>query len=143
MVHVQAGRVIFFADENISEYLARMLDIFDRKNEIRAHADYFDKGTPDAEWMQKVASWSKDVVAICGDGRILKNKAERKVLKECNLMFVHLASGWTRLPWEEQVWKLIKAWPNIREQVSCARFPMLFGVSVNGKVGSRGRISSL
>jgi hypothetical protein len=135
--------VTFFTDENISEYLARMLESFDRKNEIRAHADYFKKGTPDAEWMREVAGWGSDIVAVCGDGRILKNAAERKVLKECNLMFVHLASGWTCLPWEEIAWKFIKAWPSIVKEVCQANHPMLFEVSVNGKISSKGRISSL
>jgi hypothetical protein len=136
--------VIFFTDENISEYLARMLEFFDRKHQIKAHADHFDKGVPDVKWMRGIVEkWGSDVVAICGDGRILTNKAERKVLRECSLMFVHLASGWTRLPWEEQAWKFIKAWPSIVKEVSEANQPMLFQVSVNGKVSPVGRVSSL
>lgn len=135
--------MIFFADENISERLARILDIFDQDNTVRAHGDYFPKGTPDTEWLRAVSSWDDKVVVLCGDGRILKNKAEKSILKECGLMFVHLAAGWPRLPWDEMAWKLIKAWPAIKKEVSDARFPMLFEVTVNGKVLQKGRISSL
>ncbi len=135
--------MIFFTDENISQYLARMLVHFDRKNEIRAHVDYFDPATPDTEWMREIADWGSDVITVCGDGRILKNNAEKKVLKECDLMFVHLARGWTNMPWEQLAWKFIKAWPPIVKEVSQANFPMLFQVSLKGKVTSMGRISSL
>jgi len=135
--------VIYFTDENISEYLAKMLEVFDRENQIKAHTDYFDKGVPDEEWMKGIAKWGSDVVAVCGDGRILKNRAQRKVLKECELMFVHLAPGWTCMPWEDQAWKCIKVWPSIIKEVSQANHPMLFQVSVNGKVSPTGRISSL
>jgi len=126
--------VIFFTDENISKRLAQMLDAFDRENEIRAHAQYFQEGVSDVVWMRAVSSWDDSVAVVCGDGRILKNEAEKRVLKECNLTFVYLASGWTRLPWEQMAWKAIKAWPSIRQEVLRARFPTLFEVSINGKI---------
>lgn len=88
--------MIFFTDENISEHATKILDLFDRNNEVRAHADYFDKGTADTVWLQEIAGWKEKPVVICGDRAILTNKAERKVLKECGLMFVYLASGWTK-----------------------------------------------
>lgn len=135
--------MIFFLDENISEYLARMLGQFDRQNQIRAHIDYFKKGTPDVEWIPAVAGWGKDTVIVGGDGRILKNKAERVVLKECNMTFVLLASGWSNFDWNNLAWKMVKVWPEIVKNVAQARFPMLFDVSTNLKVQSMGRISSL
>ena len=135
--------MIFFTDENISEYLAKMLGHFDRVNEIRAHRDYFEKGTRDVEWIKTVASWGNDTVIIGGDGRILKNRAEKAVLKECDITFVLLASGWLNLDWNNFAWKMIKVWPEIVRSVSQARFPMLFEVSSsNLKVQTIGRISN-
>lgn len=135
--------MILFTDENFSEHLAKMLSYFDRENEIRAHIDYFQKGTKDVEWIPKVASWGKDTIIIGGDGRILKNKAEKAVLKECDITFILLSSGWVNLGWHEMAWKMVKVWPDIIKNVSQARFPTLFEVSPAPKVRTIGRISSL
>jgi len=60
----------------------KMLTIFERKNGIRVHCDYFEPRTPDPEWLKVVASWneSETTVVVCGDGRILKNKVQKRVL---------------------------------------------------------------
>lgn len=147
MVPRQASGVIFFTDENVPENLARILDIFDSNNQVRALVDYLPRGTPDTEWMKEVSRWREDegekVVAVCGDGRILTNKVEKKVLKECELMFVHLAPAWTHLVWEEYVWKLIRAWPSVVKEVSRANYAMLFRLPAKGQMSSMGRISNL
>lgn len=121
-----------------------MLNHFESKHQVRAHLDYFEPGTPDIEWMKKVASWSDDIVVLCGDGRILKNRVERQMLKEYDLMFVHLASGWTNIRWEVFGWKIIKVWPDIVNNVEQAPCPMVFEVAVGGlKVRPLGRTSDL
>ena len=135
--------MIFFTDENISDRLAAILDIFDRKNQICAHKDSFEKGVSDIEWLKKVSSWEEKPVVLCGDIRILKNKAERQVLKECDLMFVYLAGAWMKLGWNEQVWKATKAWPAITKAVGRVRYPSVFEVSINGKVGMVSPINKL
>jgi len=135
--------MIFLIDENISWRLARMLDQFDQEHEVRALRDYFEAGTPDIEWMKVFASRKGDPVAVAGDGRILKNKVERQALKECALMFVCLAPGWMKLPWEVFAWKMVKAWPDIVRNANDARQPTLFEVSTHGKVRVLARISNL
>ena len=134
--------MIFFTDENIPKWAAYMLDIFDRDHNIRASVDYFDEGTKDEEWIRAVARWD-DPVAVCGDGRILKNRAERRVLKECGLMFVFLARGWTNLPWPDYAWKIVKVWPAIVKNVRQVRYPVLFEVTPRLKIQLRCRISDL
>ena len=126
--------MIYFFDENISEYAARMLSLFDRKNTMRPSIDHFPKGTPDLEWIPAVASWDSTVTAICGDPRILRNKAERKILRDCGLMFVYLAPGWTNLAWNELAWKIVKVWPYIAKAVEQSAYPMVFEVTVGMKV---------
>lgn len=138
--------MIFFTDENISKKAAQMLAIFEPKHEVRACKDYFDEGTPDTEWMPAIASWNggQPTVAVCGDGRILKNRVEKRVLKECKLMFVYLAPGWTNLQWPVFAWKIIKVWPDIVRNVKQARYPMVFEVAASSlKIQSGGRISNL
>ena len=72
-----------------------MLASFDRKNDIKAHEDCFEKGTADTEWILEVATWEPKPIIVCGDGRILKNRSEQTALRNANLMFVYLARGWT------------------------------------------------
>lgn len=136
--------MIFFADENISVNAAHILNIFEDKHEVRALEDHFNKGITDIEWMRAVAKWGDPTVALCGDGRILQNKVERSVLKECNLMFVHLAPGWTNLKWSIFCWKIIKAWPDIVKNVEQAIKPMVFQVKVASlKIQSYGPVQDL
>ncbi len=135
--------MIFLADENFPRRAAYMLDQFDSKHEVRAFLDYFEKGTRDTDWMPVVASWNGDPVTIGGDGRILRNKVEKQMLKDCGLMFVLLAPRWTHLKWEEFAYKIVQTWPKIIRNVEQARYPMLFEVSCTGKVRGLGRISSL
>ncbi len=96
--------------------------------------------------MEEIASWNDNetTVVVCGDGRILKNKVEKQVLKESNLMFVYLARGWTTLEWPVFAWKIVKVWPDIVRNVEQAHYSMLFEVAVGGlKVQSISRISDL
>ncbi|MBN2020637.1 MAG: hypothetical protein JW749_10490 [Sedimentisphaerales bacterium] len=132
--------MIFFFDECISEYAARMLGSFDRRNEMRASIDNFDKGTPDEEWLPKVSSWGDRTVVVSGDARILRNQVQRQVLKECKIAFVYLAPGWTKLPWEEYAWRIVKVWPDIVKNVEQAPYPSVFEVSLGLKVQPEGRI---
>jgi hypothetical protein len=135
--------VIFFFDACVSRYVAYMLGHFDRNHQMRASVDHFKEGTPDKEWMPVVASWGDDVVVVSGDGRILRNRAEKQVLKECRRTFVCLAPVWPKLPWEEYAWRFVKVWPDIIKNVQQARYPTVFEVSHNLKVQSTGRIDQL
>ncbi len=136
----------FFTDECVPTNAAHMLSYFEQEREVRALLDYFDKGTPDIDWMQVLAKWNENetTIVVSGDGRILKNKVQKHMLKECGLMFVHLASGWTHTVWPDYGWKIIKVWPDVVRNVVDARYPMAFEVMVGSlKVRPIGRISNL
>jgi hypothetical protein len=136
--------VIFFTDENIPRNIAYMLSYFETNHEVRAYLDYFPKGVPDTQWMSTIAKWNEKIVAICADGRILKNKVEKQVLKECGFTFVYLASGWTNIKWFDYGWKIIKVWPDIVKNAEEANYPMVFEVKVSSlKIQSYGLIQNL
>ena len=136
--------MIFFTDENVSHQAARLLEAFDPSHEIRAHKDRFVPGTPDVEWIREVADDEPKPIFVAGDGRILRNKVERRVLRECDLNFVVLAKGWTNLPWNDFAWKIVKAWPKIVDDVGKARRPSVLEVSCSTlKVKLIGRTASL
>ncbi len=120
-----------------------MLSYFDRNNEMRASIAYFPKGTHDKDWLPVVASWGDKIVVVSGDARILKNRVERQVLKECKLGFVYLAPGWTKLQWEEYAWKIVKVWPDIVKNVEQTPYPSVFEVSMGLKVQAESLISKL
>lgn len=54
-------------------------------------------------------------VLVSGDGRILRNKAERSVLQSTGLPFFCLAPGWLKMKLPEYAWKFVKVWPSIVE----------------------------
>ena len=120
--------MIFLADENFTSHGVRLLEAFDLVHEIRHLTDSFERGTPDVEWLGAIASWRPKPIVIGGDGRILRNKVERKTLRAADLSFVYLASGWTNLPWNDMAWKLIKVWPSIVRNVEQSRRPTVFEV---------------
>lgn len=130
----------FFADENLSPRMVELLEVFDRRNRIRAHVDYFKAATPDVEWLSELATWDPRPALLCGDGRILRNRAELAALKDAQLTFVHLAPGWTNLLWEEQAWKIIKCWPHIVHEVTRTRVPAILEVTIKGKVSRKGSL---
>ena len=138
--------MIFFTDENFQIKAAQMLGIFEEKHEIRACQDWFQRGTPDIEWMEEVASWdeSETTVVVGGDGRILTNEVEKQVLKNSKLTFVLLARGWLHLEWPVYAWKIIRVWPRIVRNVEQAHYPMVFKVAVGGlTIETIGRTSEL
>lgn len=133
----------FFFDENISKNMAYILRLYDLENTMIASSDEFDQGTPDIDWLKEVSKWGDDVVVVSTDANILKNKVEKPVLKECGLPFVCLAKNWSTLPWQVQVLKLLKAWPDIVKTITSKKQPCLVEVTVNGKVKDKGLIRNL
>lgn len=120
-----------------------MLDLFDPVEEVRPLTDYFERGTKDADWLSGLGEWAAKPAVIGGDGRILRNKAELAQLKGAGLTFVLLAKGWANTKWEAYGWKIIKAWPEIRNNVLKIRVPTVFEVSAGSlKVTSRGPLAN-
>lgn len=124
----------FFMDRNLPQQLARLLEAFDRSSEIR-HLDdsEFADTTADIDWLRTVGTWNPKPAVLCGDGRILRNRAEAQALREAGLTFFHLAEGWVNLPWAEQAWKMIKVWPSIVKDAQPRR-PTIYRVTVQLKV---------
>lgn len=106
-----------------------MLEAFDPEHEIRAHRDHFEPGAPDTRWLATIAEWEPKPVVVCGDGRILRNPTERRVLMSCGLTFVYLEKGWTSAKWDDFAWRFVKVWPNIVRNASKTREPSVFAVN--------------
>jgi hypothetical protein len=122
----------FFIDRNVPVALARMLGHYDRNHTVIYHDDRFEKTTPDTEWMAAIAEYPSIPVVISGDGRILKNPAERQVLQGLPLTFFFLASGWPNLKWAEYAWKAIKIWPQVIQAASPPR-PTVYQIPISAQ----------
>jgi PIN like domain len=119
----------FFFDRNMSPRLARMIDVYDIEHTVRHHDEdpRFHKQTPDTEWMRTLAGDDPAWVVVSGDGRILRNKAERAVLREANLTFFYLTAQWTHMKVYEFAWKFLKVWPVLIDNADL-RAPRIFEV---------------
>lgn len=122
--------MIFFADENVPIHAARILNEFSRRDTVRYLTDDFEPGTPDTVWLPAIAQWDPTPAVLSGDGQILRNEVERRVLREANLTFVLLTKGWLNTPWADYAWKIVKAWPSILAETIRVRRPTVFQVSV-------------
>ena len=107
----------FFFDRNMSVYLARMITALERDHTIQHHDEdpRFQTTTPDTEWISVLGKDRPTWVVISGDGRILRNKAERSALREAKLNFFCLSKQWMHAPKYEFAWKFVKVWPDILE----------------------------
>ena len=126
--------MIFVADENFSPRLVRVLEAFDRESEIRHLLDLFPRGSDDLDWIAGLATSNPKPVIVGGDGRILRNAAERAALRTSGLSFVYLAKGWANTGYQEQAWKIVKAWPAIVRNVEQVLVPTVFEVRVGSSL---------
>ncbi len=128
----------FLCDENISKWYARLLNEFDKANEIVHIGDILGLGTADTEWIQKVGELYTNVAAVSIDSNILSNEVERMALRDCGLPFVNLRKGWGNLDYNTFSWQIVKAWPAISQAVNAAEEAMIYEVRMNLKVVSLG-----
>jgi hypothetical protein len=74
----------------------------------------FHPRTTDTEWMTTLGQDGEPPwIVVSGDGRILKNKVERRVLEEMKLLFFCLDKPWPNTELYEYAWKFMKVWPRI------------------------------
>lgn len=122
----------FFFDRCISRRIARMVQEYDPDHTAR-HLDDDDRfvpTTPDVEWLSALGAEEIPWIIISGDSRILRNKAERQVLREANLTFFCMSRQWSKMAIAEYAWKFIKVWPEIvRNARDSTSLPKIFEVS--------------
>lgn len=122
----------FFFDRNVAFRLARMIAGYESSLiNVEHHDERFEKTTSDIDWMHAVAQRTEDWAVVSGDGRILRNAAERAVLAESGLTFFLLKSGWLNLPIHDQACKLLKIWPKMTEAATEAREPSVFEIPIS------------
>jgi hypothetical protein len=111
----------FFFDRCMHYKMAHVIQTYEGKNgHVIVHHnddDRFHEKTVDVEWIKALAADRSPLpwVILSGDGNILKNKVERRALREASLPFFCMAPQWVKMPMEEYAWKFMKAWPKIKK----------------------------
>lgn len=132
---VYEQRLSFFADENFSSNLARILAIFvEGRHKFESHNERFQQGDSDEHIFATLKTRRPKPVILCGDGKILTNPARLAALKDADLHFVVLAERYVNLPWEDQVIHVLKAWRELCSTIGKQRAPTIFRITVNSKV---------
>lgn len=126
-----SGPPSFIFDENVSPRLVEIMEIVDRNYSMRHLCDFFKQGTPDQDWIKSISDWDPTPMVICGDPRIMKDRAESAALRDSKLSFLFLAKGWTNLNWIDWVWKFVKAWPEIEKNMTKILEPTIFSLHVS------------
>ena len=146
-------RLDFFADENFSTAILQILRVFAEHHACAnskrfqchfAHVtDHCKPGAPDEEWMPIAAAKIPKPIILGGDGRILTHPLRLAVLKRANLSFVCLAEGYVNVPFQQQVFKVLKAWDHVCQSASSASSPTMFRIGMNSKVVMFKRLSEI
>lgn len=124
----------FVFDECLARQLPKLVSVFDRTGHLIDDVrDLFGEGTKDEVWLQDLGGRVPPPIVISGDGRILRNRAQRAILRTLPLTFVVLAPSWTSLRWEDQAPRFLTAWPSIVAATMGARQPTVFEVAISGK----------
>lgn len=124
----------FFFDNNLAPRLAHgFREFVAGEHEVVHLRDRFSADTSDVEWMKSLAS-EPGWVVISGDVRIGKNPHEIAAWKATGHTIFFLKSGWTNIPFWEQVRKLAKCFQELAETAQAAKPGASFVVTVNGRI---------
>ncbi len=128
----------FFFDRCAPIAIAQMVRAIEGTAHVVCHLDEdgrFTATTTDADWMKVLRGDSAPGwIVISGDGRILKNKAERAVLDEGGLRFFCLDKPWPNTPIYEYAWKFMKVWPRILQMASKQNSGRIFKVGAGSSL---------
>ena len=126
--------MIFFLDENFIPKVGLILRAYEDRNQIFLFTDKFQKGTPDVNWIQNAGTWQPKPIIVGGDGRILRNDVERRILRESGCAYLYLSPGWTNTPVHPYAWKMLKFWPDVINHLHDLNRQAVVELSTNGKL---------
>jgi hypothetical protein len=128
-------RLSFFADENFSPRLVKILRLFDEKGCEFCHLlERFEQGTADEVWIPQIGTWTPKPIVLCGDGRILTNKARSAAVKDTGTHFVFLTAGFVNAGFKEQVKKVLSGWEEMCQVLRKTKEPTIYEFRMHGSV---------
>lgn len=122
----------FLIDNCLSQRLAKAIDALDQDHTIAHLKDEFPENADDPVWLETLPQ--RGYNAVVG-GDLFRDPPAQAALLRSGLTVFMLAKGWVNIPLWEQAWKLVRWWPEIRQQAvrieagACFEIP----VKVTGK----------
>jgi hypothetical protein len=100
---------------------------------------YGDNSGP-ADWLEYVAKWApkerhRPTIFMLDDG-IRENAVGLETMRQSACNFLVLARRWSRTPWADFAWRLVKHWPNMVAELASIRTSKngcKIEFSINGK----------
>jgi len=122
-------------DNNMPPKLAKTLNFLEGDDGITVEhlKEKFPPNTPDIEWITKLSKEGKWFI-ITQDNQIRKRSLEKKAWRESHIPIIFLQKSWIKLNLWEMAWRLIKYWPELKENINLNRKNESFQLTINGKV---------
>jgi len=122
----------FYVDENITPNIARALAILqnpriDENIEVFTIREVFRKGTPDEEWIPKVAA--KDGIVITQDLNIHRVRQQRELYKQHGLGVVFFKPPKKGYQYWDLVEFYIRRWKVVKDEVKKLKKPFALVVT--------------
>ncbi|MCC6695563.1 MAG: hypothetical protein IT365_08025 [Candidatus Hydrogenedentes bacterium] len=102
-----------FIDENVTHRFCPLLQAFDPHNDYSTIVETFGRGTKDPVWMRALSEVSGKVALLSYERNLLKDPACRGFFDVGNINLIYLRSAWIDIPIQEQMWMLLKSWPEV------------------------------
>lgn len=84
----------------------------------------------DIEWIEFLRHSPEDWIFITGDGRVLKNRAERAALHSAGLHGFVLAAAYQRTPLNQTAGTLVWRWPDLARIVDMVSAPAMYEIPI-------------
>lgn len=91
----------------------------------------------DLEWIDLLRNSNERWIFVTGDGRVLKNPAERAALRSAGLHGFVLAPAYQKTPLHHVASTLIWKWPEIHQITDLVRAPAMHEISMTRATGLR------
>lgn len=88
------------------------------------------RSSPDLEWINFLKSSNEFWIFVTGDGRILKNKAERLALRSAGLHGFVMAPAYQKTPLNQVAASLVFKWPEVFELTQLLQAPSMHEIPI-------------
>jgi len=120
----------FFFDNNLSQHLAKAMDILEQEGRVIHLRDEFPDNVKDEVWLEYVGK--NRMIVITQDKKIKRRAAELRALKNFKVGAFILGGQ------NPGIWQIIKQiinnWLKIKDLSSNTRTPFIFKVPLKGKI---------
>ena len=120
----------FFFDNNLSQHLAKAMDILEQKGKVIHLTEKFQPDAKDEDWLEYVGK--NRMILITRDKKIKRRAAELRAFKNYKVG-AFILGGQNPGIWQI-IRQIINNWLRIKDLASDTRAPFIFKVPLKGKI---------